>query len=127
LASGQTEIAARYGGRETRVAVEARSIEENLPITFANQVVPVFTKLGCNGGGCHGKASGQNGFKLSLLGFEPEVDYTALVKEDRGRRAFPAAPEHSLVLLKPTGALPHGGGNRLEPTCDESKINRPWI
>ena len=56
-------------------------------INFANQVVPIFTKLGCNAGGCHGKASGQNGFKLSLLGFEPEVDFNALVKEARGRRA----------------------------------------
>ena len=61
-------------------------------------------------GGCHGKASGQNGFKLSLLGFEPEVDYNALVKEARGRRVFPAAPDHSLLLLKATGTIAHGGG-----------------
>ena len=65
------------------------SCDVNLPINFGNQIVPIFTKLGCNSGGCHGKASGQNGFKLSLLGFEPEVDYTALVKEARGRRALP--------------------------------------
>ena len=70
----------------------------NLPINFGNQIVPIFTKLGCNSGGCHGKASGQNGFKLSLLGFEPEVDYSSLVKEARGRRLFPAAPDHSLYL-----------------------------
>ena len=85
-----------------------------MPVNFANQVVPIFTKLGCNSGGCHGKASGQNGFKLSLLGFEPQEDYEHLVKEGRGRRLFPAAPERSLLLLKATGAVPHGGGTRLE-------------
>ena len=63
-----------------------------LPINFANQVVPIFTKLGCNSGGCHGKISGQNGFRLSLLGFEPELDYDDLVKEGRGRRAVPRRP-----------------------------------
>src|SRR5262249_12327740 len=98
LTSGRTEIVVRYGGKKAKVPVETKSIEENLPINFANQVVPIFTKLGCNGGGCHGKASGQNGFKLSLLGFEPDVDYAALVKEARGRRLFPAAPDHSLLL-----------------------------
>src|SRR5207253_6461722 len=85
------------------------------------------TKLGCNGGGCHGKASGQNGFKISLLGFEPEVDYTALVKEARGRRVFPAAPDYSLLLRKATGQLPHGGGKRMEMGSDEYKLVRRWI
>src|SRR5205807_1582132 len=127
LASGHTEIAVRYGGHEIKVPVEAKSIEENLPINFANQIVPIFTKLGCNGGGCHGKASGQNGFKLSLLGFEPEVDYAALVKEDRGRRVFPAAPDHSLLLLKASGRMAHGGGKRMEVGSDEYKLVRRWI
>ena len=78
-------------------------------------------------GGCHGKASGQNGFKLSLLGFEPEVDYDALVKEARGRRLFPAAPDHSLLLLKATGKVAHGGGKRMEVGSDEYKLVRRWI
>jgi hypothetical protein len=127
VASGKTEMVIRYGGRETRVAVEAKAIEENLPINFANQIVPVFTKLGCNSGGCHGKASGQNGFKLSLLGFEPEVDYAALVKEARGRRLFPAAPDHSLLLLKASGQMAHGGGKRMDVTSDEYRLLRRWI
>ena len=66
----------------------ARAGEER-PINFANQIVPIFTKAGCNAGGCHGKSSGQNGFKLSLLGFEPSEDFEHLVKEARGRRIFP--------------------------------------
>src|SRR5262249_59432668 len=83
------------------------------PVHFANDVTPLFSKLGCNGGGCHGKASGQNGFKLSVFGFDPRADYDALVKEGRGRRVFPAAPEASLLLTKPSGQIPHAGGRRL--------------
>jgi hypothetical protein len=127
LASGKTEITIRYGDRQVKVGVEAEQIEENLPINFGNQIVPIFTKLGCNSGGCHGKASGQNGFKLSLLGFEPEVDYAALVKEARGRRLFLAAPDRSLLVLKATGQMAHGGGKRIELGSDEYKLLRRWI
>ena len=71
------------------------TVSSNRPVYFGTEVVPILTKLGCNGGGCHGKATGQNGFRLSLFGFEPEFDYEAIVKESRGRRLSPAAPEHS--------------------------------
>ncbi len=97
------------------------------PINFSNDIVPIFTKLGCNAGACHGKASGQNGFRLSLLGFEPEVDYQALTREARGRRVFPAAPEMSLLLLKPTATLPHGGGKRLDPASANYQLLLRWI
>jgi hypothetical protein len=127
LASGKTDITIHYGDRQLKVPVEAEQIEENLPINFGNQIVPIFTKLGCNSGGCHGKASGQNGFKLSLLGFEPEVDYAALVKEARGRRLFLAAPDRSLLLLKATGQMAHGGGKRIDIGSDEYKLLRRWI
>ena len=127
LKNGATKIQARYGDRSVEVSVKAEAVEQNLPINFGNQIVPIFTKLGCNSGGCHGKASGQNGFKLSLLGFEPDVDFTALVKEARGRRLFPAAPEASLLLLKATGQAAHGGGKRLEVGSDEYKLIRRWI
>jgi hypothetical protein len=127
LANGTTEITASYGDQAVRVPVSCAAIDVNLPINFGNQIVPIFTKLGCNSGGCHGKASGQNGFKLSLLGFEPDVDFNALVKEARGRRTFPAAPDNSLVLLKATGQMPHGGGKRMEVGSDEYKLVRRWI
>jgi hypothetical protein len=127
LANGATHIIARYGKTKATIAVKAAAVDEDLPINFANQIVPIFTKLGCNAGGCHGKASGQNGFKLSLLGFEPETDYASLVKESRGRRVFPASPEHSLLLLKPGGAMAHGGGKRMEVDSDEYKLIRRWI
>jgi hypothetical protein len=96
-------------------------------VNFPNQIVPIFTKLGCNSGGCHGKASGQNGFKLSLLGFEPAEDFEHLVKEGRGRRLFPASPDQSLLLLKPIGAAPHGGGTRLEADSHSYRLMRRWI
>jgi hypothetical protein len=128
LINGSTEITITYGDKSLKVPVTTEQCDVNLPINFGNQVVPIFTKLGCNSGGCHGKASGQNGFKLSLLGFEPEVDYNALVKEARGgRRIFPAAPDNSLLLLKATGTCAHGGGKRMEVNSDEYRLIRRWI
>src|SRR5277367_5060343 len=84
-------------------------------VTFELDVVPILTRLGCNAGACHGKARGQNGFQLSLLGFYPDFDYAALTQEGRGRRVSPADPESSLLLKKAAGRAPHGGGKRLEP------------
>jgi len=113
----------RYGG------ITAHAAEKPIApqIHFGTDVVPVLTRLGCNGGGCHGKATGQNGFRLSLLGFEPDVDYQSLVYEGRGRRLFPAAPERSLLLLKATARMPHGGGRRLDETSDDYRVLRNWI
>src|SRR4051812_14597799 len=96
-------------------------------VNFPNQIVPIFTKAGCNAGGCHGKSSGQNGFKLSLLGFEPTEDYEHLTREARGRRVSPAAPDRSLLLLKATATMPHGGGKRLEVDSDDYKLVLRWI
>jgi hypothetical protein len=76
--------------------------------------VPILTKATCNTGGCHGKAEGQNGFKLSVFGFDPRADYEAIVQQSHGRRVFVASPEHSLLLRKATAAEPHGGGERIE-------------
>ncbi len=127
VANGSTTITARYGDKLVQIPVRTESCDVDLPINFANSIVPIFTKLGCNSGGCHGKASGQNGFRLSLLGFEPEVDYASLVKEARGRRLFPAAPEQSLLLTKAVGLVAHGGGKRMEVNSDEYRMIRRWI
>lgn len=98
------------------------------PISFVNDVVPVLTKAGCNAGTCHAKAGGgQNGFQLSLLGFEPAEDYDSIVKEGRGRRLFPAIPENSLLLRKAANITPHKGGTRLEADSTEYKLIRNWI
>jgi hypothetical protein len=109
-------------------AVLARANEPARPVSFVNDVVPVLTKAGCNAGVCHAKApSGQNGFQLSLLGFEPQEDYEHLVVEGRGRRLFPAAPANSLLLRKASGGVPHRGGVRIEPDSAEYRILLDWI
>ena len=127
LGNGSTIITASFLGKTVKVPVVTAQVGEKLAINFPNQVVPVFTKLGCNSGACHGKLSGQNGFRLSLLGFEPEIDYASLLKEGRGRRVMPAAPESSLLLMKASGTMAHGGGKKMEKDSEEYKIVRRWI
>jgi hypothetical protein len=127
LADGAAVVTATADGVSGSLPVKVEDAGQNPPINFANQIVPIFTKAGCNSGGCHGKASGQNGFRLSLLGFEPGEDYEHLVKEARGRRVFPAAPENSLLLLKGIAAVPHGGGKRLDPKSDDYRLLTRWI
>lgn len=97
-------------------------------VSFVNDVVPILTKSGCNAGTCHAKAgNGQNGFQLSLLGFEPNEDYAHLVRESRGRRISLAAPEQSLLLMKATGSLPHRGGARFPEGSDRYQAILAWI
>ena len=103
------------------------SVRGGEPVSFELQVQPIMAASGCSTGACHGKSRGQNGFQLSLLGFDPEFDYAALTKNARGRRVFPAAPEQSLLLLKATGAVPHGGGQRFGADSEEYRILREWI
>jgi hypothetical protein len=128
LAGGTTTLTVESpDGATATLEVVVERFENVATINFPNQVVPIFTKAGCNGGGCHGKSSGQNGFKLSLLGFEPEEDYEHLAREARGRRLFPAAPDRSLLLQKATATLPHGGGKRLDLESDDYKLLVRWI
>src|SRR4051812_15937998 len=98
------------------------------PVSFANDVVPVLTRAGCNMGVCHAKAGGgQNGFQLSLLGFEPAEDYEHIVLESRGRRLFFGNPDQSLLLLKASGQVAHGGGVRLPKSSPGYATLRDWI
>ncbi len=128
IAEGEATIHVAVGaGIDASLGVTVSHIENDLRVNFPNEVVPIFTKFGCNGGGCHGKASGQNGFRLSLLGFEPTEDYEHLVKEARGRRLFPAAPERSLLLMKASAQIPHGGGHRIEYDSPSYRVVRRWI
>jgi hypothetical protein len=101
--------------------------EDTAPLHFGTDILPVLSKYGCNNGSCHGKAIGQNGFKLSLFGYDPQFDYIALVHEGRGRRVSPAAPDDSLMLLKASGGMPHGGGVRFSTESDVYRLLRRWI
>jgi hypothetical protein len=128
LADGTARVRiAAPAGMSAEFAIRVEGCTRQIPINFTNQIVPIFTKLGCNSGGCHGKASGQNGFRLSLLGFYPEDDYEFLVKEGRGRRLFPPSPGESLLLMKPTGRSPHGGGKRMDVGGYEYRLLYRWI
>jgi len=126
-ADGDITVTAKVGEQTATANVSISGFATALPISFGNQIVPIFTKLGCNGGGCHGKSGGQNGFKLSLLGFYPSDDFEFLRKESRGRRIFPAIPAESLLLKKAVGRSPHGGGKRMEAGSYEYNLLVQWI
>ena len=94
---------------------------------FENDIVPILNRYGCNASGCHGKAEGQNGFKLSVFGFDPAADYAALTQESRGRRIVPVVPDQSLLLSKASGKVPHGGGIRLARNSEDYRTLHEWI
>jgi hypothetical protein len=118
-----------------RIALLAASLlapcfaaEARRPLSFVNDVQPILTKSGCNAGACHAKAiTGQRGFRLSVLGYEPEEDYEAIVKQGKGRRVFPPAPEESLLITKGAAIVPHAGGKRIEPGLADYKTLVRWI
>jgi len=129
VADGKTTITAKTkdGTVAATLEVTVKDFTATPDVHFTNKITPIFTKYGCNSGGCHGKSGGQNGFRLSLLGFEPAEDYEYLVKEGRGRRLFPAAPDNSLLLLKSANIVPHGGGERISKDTFDYKLIRRWI
>ena len=94
---------------------------------FENDIEPLLSRYGCNSSGCHGKAEGQGGFKLSVFAFDPGADFSSLVKEARGRRVNSAAPDESLLLRKASGTTPHGGGTRLKTDSKDYAALRDWI
>ncbi len=112
---------------DTSSSAPARNVHHSRTVTFERDVQPILARMGCNAGACHGKARGQNGFQLSLLGFDPDFDFAALTQEGRGRRIIPAAPDHSLLLLKASGQVPHGGGKRLAKESPHYDVLRRWI
>ena len=97
------------------------------PVTFERDVQPLLTRYGCNAGACHGKARGQNGFQLSLLAYDHDFDFDAIVTEARGRRVFPANPSFSLLLRKASGQVPHGGGKKLPEGSPAYRTLEAWI
>ena len=103
-------------------------LAEEKKISFVNDIAPVLTRAGCNQGLCHAKAGGgQNGFQLSLLGFEPQEDYEHIVQESLGRRLSFSSPDQSLLLLKASGKMPHKGGSRLPESSSGYALIKQWI
>lgn len=127
LQDGRTEIMVEWNGQTAAVPIEVQGIQAGRRVDFATEIVPLLSRYGCNSGGCHGKQGGQNGFQLSLFGFDQAYDHDALVKQGRGRRIFAAAPDQSLLLLKATGQMPHGGGQRMTLGDEAYRLMRRWI
>ncbi|WP_406693492.1 DUF1549 and DUF1553 domain-containing protein [Singulisphaera sp. Ch08] len=125
--AGETWITLHHEAECASVRVVVEDFAGRRPVSFTSEVMPILARQGCNSGACHGKASGQNGFRLSLLGSDPRSDYESLIREGRGRRVFPASPEASLLLRKPTAELGHGGGRRFSRESPEYQTLARWI
>ena len=126
-AEGTTRLTATIDGREVHTEIVVRDFDTPAVASFRNDVNPILTKAGCNSGGCHGKAGGKNGFQLSLFGFDIEADYKALTMDALSRRVNPVRPEHSLLLLKGSATVPHGGGAVIpEGSVGYRRLHR-WI
>lgn len=126
-AEGRTAIVVHHGQESAQVPVQVSGLASPPPVSFESHIMPILTKTGCNSGGCHGKAEGKNGFKLSVFGFDAKADHQALVKEARGRRTFAASPQNSLFLLKAAGQMPHGGGKRMSTDSLHYRRLYRWI
>jgi Protein of unknown function (DUF1553)/Protein of unknown function (DUF1549)/Bacterial Ig-like domain (group 2) len=127
VSDGSATIRATVQGRKVETQVVVRSAKSSEPWSFRNDVQMVLTKSGCNMGACHGAQAGKKGFKLALRGYDHEMDYHTLTREAKGRRVSLSDPARSLILLKATGALPHGGGTRFETGSLEYQIVSDWI
>ena len=124
---GHGEITVTFAGHQAKASVDVSRMDSQRALAFAADVVPVFTRYGCNSGGCHGSARGQDGFHLSLFGFDPKADHNAVTREMIGRRVNAAHPEASLLLTKSIGTAPHGGGKRFDTSSDAYKVLLDWI
>jgi hypothetical protein len=127
VGDGKTTLRALANGKELTAKVSVRDAGSELSPSFRNHVLAVFAKAGCNSGACHGALAGKGGFRLSLRGYDPATDYQTIVTQARGRRVELSDPGRSLILAKPTGALPHKGGLRFGTDSREYKVIADWI
>src|SRR5262249_53261918 len=126
-ADGAGELKFTLAGQAVAVPVQVSGQKEKYTVSFVPDVMPTMSKMGCNAGTCHGSAQGKNGFKLSLRGYDPLFDHQALTDDLEGRRFNRAAPDASLMLLKPSGGVPHVGGVLTQPGEPYYELLRAWI
>jgi len=125
--NGTARVSISVGKSTQHVTVEVADVGEVPHVDFTHDVVPILSKTGCNAAACHSSQYGKGGFKLSVFGFAPDEDFRSMVREWRGRRVDLIEPERSLILLKPTMAVPHGGNRRLEAGSIEYDTILAWI
>lgn len=124
---GDTNIRISFAGKEVQAKVVVQRHNEDSPIDFRTDVIAALSRAGCNQGACHGSPQGKNGFRMSLRGFDPTLDYYTLVREDMGRRSYGVVPEQSLILLKGSGQIAHQGGVRFRPGDPSYSAILRWI
>ncbi|MCC2672640.1 MAG: Bacterial Ig-like domain (group 2), partial [Armatimonadetes bacterium] len=124
---GKGALEVRFGGSVLRVPVEVRGTAAVPDYQFERDIQPILTKTGCNQGACHGKAVGQHGFKLSLLGWDHEGDWSAIAREAGARRVSRSDSANSLLLKKAAAIVPHGGGTRLDQRSPDFRIIQQWV
>ena len=127
VSDGPVTITAKAQGQSASATLRVKNAQAPFTWSFRNHVIPVMTKIGCNQGACHGALAGKNGFKLTLRGYDPDVDYETLTRQSDGRRVSLSAPSQSLILLKPTLTIPHGGGKRFAVGSLEYRVFAEWI
>src|SRR2546427_10070843 len=123
----QTKVEVSARGLKATLPVTVRGLDQPHPVSFVRDVEPILNKVGCTAGTCHGAAKGKNGFKLSLRGYDPEFDYDRLIHDVSGRRFNRADPARSLILLKPTAQVPHGGGMRFDTDSQYYRTVLAWL
>tara|TARA_R110002096_G_scaffold16106_34_gene55259 strand:- start:17101 stop:19917 length:2817 start_codon:yes stop_codon:yes gene_type:complete len=126
-ANGETELKAKVGGIEVSVPFKVSEAEVRKPTSFKLDVMPVFMRENCNTGECHGSARGQDGFMLSLFGYDPDGDYHRVTREMNGRRINLAIPEESLLVEKSIESVPHTGGKLFEKGSESYKTMVDWL
>src|SRR5205814_5855131 len=124
---GETTVTVTVGGATASVPVTVTSAKAGEPVNFIRDVEAVLTKSGCNQGACHGASLGRGGFRLSLLGFDPVFDHSQIVQSAEGRRVVLGQPERSILLLKPSLTMEHGGGERLKAGSADFALLKNWL
>jgi hypothetical protein len=127
VGSGIAVLRAQVGTDTVEAHVSVQLPEAPAPRSFRHDILPVFSRLGCNSGACHGALAGKGGFRLSLRGYDPVTDHHNITRQMRGRRLELGEPGQSLLLTKPTGAVPHKGGVRFTTDSLDYKILAEWI
>jgi hypothetical protein len=124
---GETTVTASANGQTATVHITVKGAHDPFTWSFRNHVIPVLTKMGCNQGACHGALAGKNGFKLTLRGYDPDLDYDTLTRQSAARRISIADPPASLILQKASFGMPHGGGQRFKKDSLEYRVIKEWI
>ncbi len=127
VGDGTTMLIIKYQNFKSQIPVKVKGAKANVPINFTTEVEPLLSKAGCNMGACHGAQYGKGGFKLSLLAYDTDLDYRALIRQSESRRVLRHDPANSLLLKKAVMAVPHGGGLRFDVDSWEYNVIKQWI